>query len=200
MPFRLLLLLLVGTALARAMTVEAPAFPELVAAAEAVYRGHVTAVQARRVERPDGGGAMIKTFVTFAIDRAIKGAAGTEVVLEFLGGRVGDDILEISGVPQFTVGDREILFVQGNGRQFCPLVAVMHGRYRIVRDATTGRDYIARENGQPLTDVAEVAQPIHGAALALRSAPDAAPALTPAAFESLISAEVRAPTPQAQAR
>ncbi len=199
MPFRLFSLLLAFTALARAMTVEPPTFPDLVAGADAVYRGHVTAVQARRVARPDGGGAMIKTFVTFAIDHAIKGAAQTEIVLEFLGGRVGDDILEVSGVPQFSVGDREILFVQGNGRQFCPLVAVMHGRYRIVRDATTGHDTIARDNGQPLTAVAEVAQPFHGPA-ALRTPANLAPALTPAAFESLISAEVRTPTPQAQTR
>lgn len=197
MHLRAFLLFLGLTAVLRGTSVEPPTFPELVAVAEAVYRGHVTTVQARRVERP-GGGAMIKTYVTFAVDRALKGAEQAEVVLEFLGGQVGDDIMEVAGVPQFAVGDREFLFVQGNQRQFCPLVAVMHGRYRIARDAATGRDYIARDNRLPLTDVAEVARPMNDTLAAPRAATDIARALTPAAFESLISAEVHAPTAQAK--
>lgn len=196
--FILFFLLGLGTAL-RATSVEPPTFPQLVASADAVYRGQVTTVQARRVERP-GGGAMIKTYVTFAIDRALKGTEQAEVVLEFLGGQVGDDIMEVSGVPKFAVGDREFLFVQGNQRQFCPLVGVMHGRYRIARDAATGRDYIARDNRVPLNDVAEVARPMNDTLAAMRAAADVAHALTPTAFESLISAEVRAPTVQAQLR
>lgn len=193
MHLRACLLFLGLSALLRAMTVEPPTFPELVAGADAVYRGHVTAVQARRVARPDGG-AMIKTYVTFAIDRALKGATQAEIVLEFLGGRVGDDIMDVPGVPQFALGDREFLFVQGNQRQFCPLVGVMHGRYRIARDPTTGGDYVARNNGLPLANVADVARPMSDSPIAARAVTPTAGALTPAAFEALISAEVRTPT------
>lgn len=199
MHLRALLFFIGLTALARATTVEPPTFPELVAGADAVYRGRVTAVQGQRVARPDGG-SIIKTYVTFAIDRALKGTTQTEVVLEFLGGRVGDDIMTISGVPQFVLGDREFLFVQGNQRQFCPLVAVMHGRYRIDTDAATGREFVARNNGAPLIDVAEVVRPMSDPRVAASSAADKARALTPAAFETAISAEVRSPTVQAQLR
>ena len=205
MRFRLPTLLLCALAilapLARATSVIPPSFPELVSEADAIYRGRVSAVQAKRVERPDGNGSVIKTFVTFAIEKALKGAAQPEVVLEFLGGVLGDERLEVSGMPKFALGDREILFVQKNGVQFCPLVALMHGRYRVLRDESAGRDYVARDNGAPLTDTAEVELPmaqlpaqIAGASVSAARAR----ALAPAAFEASITAEAQHPTPRAR--
>lgn len=199
MHLRAVLFFLGLAALARATSVEPPTFPELVAGADAVYRGRVTAVQSQRATSP-AGASIIKTYVTFAIDRALKGTTQTEIVLEFLGGRVGDDVMTVSGVPQFVIGDREFLFVQGNQRQFCPLVAVMHGRYRIATDTATGREFVARNNGAPLTDVAEVVRPMSEHRVAASAPADKARALTPAAFETAISAEVRSPTVQAQLR
>lgn len=177
----------------RATSVVPPTFPELVAGADAIYRGHVTAVEARRVERPDGG-TVIKTFVTVGVDRALKGPDRAAVTLEFLGGTVGDESLVVSGMPKFAVGDREFVFVQKNGIQFCPLVAMMHGRYRVLRDANAGRDFVARDNGKPLTDTAEVGLPIASlpAPVAAAAAPSAAAgALTPAAFEASIVEQVQ---------
>jgi len=63
-------------------------------------------------------------------------------------------------VPEFRVGDEDILFVAGNGRDFYPLYAVMYGRYPVKRDKRTGREYVTRSNGVPLGDVAEVALPM----------------------------------------
>src|SRR5688500_13012359 len=96
----LLTLALVATPGARATSVIPPSFPELVAEAEAIYRGTVTGIEARRVARPDGG-SVIKTFVTFAVDRVLKGPGQSEVVLEFLGGTVGDESLAVTGMPKF---------------------------------------------------------------------------------------------------
>lgn len=190
------LLLLAVAALARATTVEPPSFAELVAEAESIYRGQVTAVQSRRVASPTGA-SIIKTFVTFAVERTLKGSAQPEVELEFLGGTVGEDSLEVAGVPQFTVGQREIVFVQKNGRQFCPLVRVMHGRYHVERESATGRDFVSRDNRELLTDVSEVALPIahHATAAAVRS--DTSRALSATTFESSIAREVQTPTPRA---
>jgi hypothetical protein len=198
MRLRHFVALLALAAFARATTVEPPSFPELVAEADAIYRGHVTSVQARRVEGA-GGGSTIKTFVTFAVERMLKGAEQPEVVLQFLGGTVGDDTLTVGGMPQFHVGQREIVFVQKNGAQFCPLVRVMHGRYHVETDAASGREFVARENHAPLTDVAQVQLPMSAAPIAaLRSTP--AQGLTPAAFESSILSEVRQPSPQEKIR
>jgi hypothetical protein len=184
-------LLLAG--LARATTVVPPTFPELVSEADAIYRGHVTGVEARHVARPDGS-AVIKTFVTVAVERTLKGTAQNDITLEFLGGRIGDETLQIAGTPQFNVGDYGILFVQGNGRQFAPLARFTHGRYRIEHDTTRGVDYVARENHAPLADVAEVEQSMAEGAGAAASPAAIARALTPAAFESRIVSEVTTPT------
>jgi hypothetical protein len=201
MQFRHLLLLLAVAAGVRATTVEPPTFSQLVAEADSIYRGHVTAVEARRVEGSSGA-AVIKTFVTFAIDKAIKGTEQPEVVLQFLGGTVGEDTLEVSGMPHFNVGDREILFVQKNGTQFCPLVRIMHGRYRLQHEAANGRDYVARENRAPLNDVSDVQLPLNDNALPLAAAraKDTSRALSPEDFETRIASEVHQPTRQLNPR
>jgi hypothetical protein len=176
----------------RATSVVPPSFSELVQDADAIYRGRVAAVQARRSPRPDGG-SVINTFVTLTVERVLKGPAQTEVTLEFLGGTVGDETLEVSGMPKFSVGAEEYVFVQKNGVQFCPLVAFTHGRYRIRRDETAARDFIARDNGDPLTETAQVQQPMTPLPAPVRAASMAeavSRALTPASFETRIAAEV----------
>ncbi len=187
MLLRLVLLLAVAAPVLRATSVVAPTFPELVAEAETIFRGRVTAVTARRVERPDAPGALIKTYVTFAVERVLKGRAGPTLTLEFLGGTVGEDRLEVSGMPVFGRGGHDLVFVQKNGVQFCPLVAMGHGRYRVERDATGTRDIIARDNGAPLTDPGEIALPLTAVPAPLRAAA-ATRALSVDAFETLIVA------------
>lgn len=186
-------LLLLLAPFAAATSVVPPTFSELVQEADAIYRARVTAVQARRVALADGSGSVIKTFVTLAIERVLKGAEQSEVTLEFLGGAVGDESLIVSGMPKFNLGAREIVFVQKNGVQFCPLVALAHGRYRILRDDATAAERLVRDNGVPLTSPADVELPLATLPAALRAASAAAnagSALTPAAFETSIRAEV----------
>jgi hypothetical protein len=188
------LLLLAFTSLGRATSVVPPSFPELVAEADAIYRGRVTAVQARRVERTDAEGSVIKTFVTIAIDRVLKGPERPEVTLEFLGGTVGEDTLTVVGMPKFSVGSREFVFVQKNGVQFCPLVAMTHGRYRVMRDEATAREHMARDNGAPLTSTADVELPLTALPEPVRAANAASAAdraLTPDAFETSIRSEMQ---------
>jgi hypothetical protein len=64
--------------------------------------------------------------------------------------------LEIAGVPKFNAGDREFLFVEGNGVQFCPLVGVFHGKFGVRKDEKTGRDILVMHNGKTLRDVTEI--------------------------------------------
>jgi hypothetical protein len=196
--FPALLLFLFAAVLARATSVEPPDFPALVRNADAIYRGYVTAVESRRVD-PPGGRPLIRTYVTFAVERTLKGAEHTEIVLDFLGGTVGDLTLEVSDMPVFTVGDHNLVFVQGNGRQFCPLVAVMHGRYRIEHDAAANRDIITRENHRPLNRGQDVVLPMSEPGSNRVAAPDLSRALTPAEFEIQILQQV-ASTPQARVK
>ena len=201
MRFRFPLLLLGALAMltpgVRATSVVPPTFPELVQEADAIYRGRVTSVEPRRVERPDGNGSVIKTFVTVTINKTLKGPAQKEIVLEFLGGTIGNESMTVSGMPKFNPGADEFVFVQKNGAQFCPLVAVMHGRYKVLRDETAAREFVARDNGAPLTDLAEVELPMNQLPAQVRAA-SVPRALSPAAFEAGIAAEVQRPTIRAK--
>lgn len=177
-----------------ATSVVPPTFAELVREADAIYRGQVVGTQVRRVALPDGNGSLIKTFVTFAVERVLKGSPTSEVVLEFLGGTLGDESLEVSGMPKFSAGAREIVFVQRNGVQFCPLVALTHGRYRVAREGGSGREHILRDNGRPLTAVAEVELPMTALPEPVRAAGAASAAslaLGRDAFETSIAEEAR---------
>jgi hypothetical protein len=78
-------------------------------------------------------------------------------------------------------------------------VRVGHGRYHVRRDAATGRDYIARDNGAPLGNLDEVALPLAGATTPLRQrAP--AEGLAPGDFENHIAATVAEQAAAAAAR
>jgi hypothetical protein len=201
MRLRLLACLFALAPLARATSVIPPSFPELVHEADGIYRGRVTDIQARRATAPDGT-AIIKTHVTFTIERTLKGPARRELTLDFLGGTIGDESMSVGGMPKFTLGSTEYVFVQRNGVQFCPLVAMGHGRYRLTRDNTSARDYIARDNGHPLTDLAEVALKLEdnlpAPVRAARAASARDRALSPDAFEAGITAEVRQPSRRPQ--
>jgi hypothetical protein len=181
--------LLLAAPAARAMSVVPPTFAELVAESESIVRGEVTAI--RSAHDDTSPGRPIRTYVTFRVARTLKGPApaADSVTLVFLGGTVGADSLEVAGMPRFTVGDREIVFVARNGRTFCPLIAAGHGRYRVLRDAATQRDYIARENRLPLESTAEVALSLDAPAVVARlKSPDRA--LSPEAFEASVVAAV----------
>ncbi len=187
-PLRLALACLALIGPARATTVIPPSFPELVAEAECIVRGTVTAVEARAVPTPRG--EAIHTFVTVAVEECLKGAAPRTLTLTLAGGTLGEKRAAIAGMPQFKAGDREILFVQGNGRQLCPLVGFFHGRYRVLTDATTGRDYVARSNGLPLTSIAEVGSSLPDPARLPAVARAASAGLTPAEFLAQVRTEL----------
>jgi hypothetical protein len=146
-----LLMLLVEV---RATTVAPTTFSEIVAQAEMIVTGRVLA---RRCEwKGLGSERRIVTVVTMEVQAAHKGTPPARMELIFLGGTVGDTTLEVAGVPQFQVGERSILFVEKNGRKFCPLAGIYHGKLTIERDARTGREILVRHNRRPLTDVREV--------------------------------------------
>lgn len=165
---------------AHATSVIAPTFPELVAEADCIVRGTVTAVEARAVATPRGH--TIHTLVTLTVDECAKGTAPRQLTLTLLGGAIGSKSAVVAGMPQFRVGDREILFVQGNGRQFCPMVGLYHGRYRVLTDEATGRDYVARDNRVPLTGTGDVGLPMLDPARVAAAVRSPSSALGPADF------------------
>jgi len=171
---------------ARATTVVPPTFAELVNGADYVVRARVKSIAYEKKERPSGP-PLIYTLVTLEVLETIAGTPPAEPVLRCLGGRDGEQELRVEGVPRFAVGNEDILFVRGNGRNFFPLYAVMHGRYPVKRDAA-GREYVARSNDVPLSDVAEVAAPMSegNAAVLQKKFKSKADAFTPESFAAKI--------------
>ena len=199
----------------RATSVTPPTFSALTARAETIVRAEVLSTRSELVER--AGSRAIFTYVTFRIDEILKGTLpatatppspastfataapptpANTLTLEFLGGTVGELSMDVAGIPSFARGQTDILFVEKNGAQICPLVAMMFGRYRVQRDAISGTEFITRDNGAPLTNLAEIALPFASPAVEARLAAARGSPLTAAAFTALIREEaVRIHTP-----
>lgn len=176
--------------LVRATSVIPPDFAQLVNESDYIVRAVVKSVTSEW--RGSEGHRHILTLVELDVREVIKGTPPQPLVLEMLGGRVGQDAMTIAGAPKFKVGDEDILFVEGNGRNAIPLFAIMHGRYPIMKEAGTGRQYMARGNHEPMQDTAEVALPIEGspATQILQQKGNTASALTPAQFVERIKTAV----------
>jgi hypothetical protein len=175
---------LVAIASSRATTVIPPDFNKLVSQADYIVRGVVKSVNSEM--STDGGRRHIITKVEINVSEVISGTPPQPLVLVMLGGTVGDETMFVAGAPKFKVGDEDILFIHGNGVQFTPLVAMMHGRYPILHDRATGRAYVARSNGAPLFNEQDVNQPMEAPVSAQTAAGAAALPLSPVDFVARI--------------
>ena len=187
----LTILALGGIAPVRATTVVPPEFQTLVNDSDYIVHAVTKSVSAEKRTSP--GGVTIVTHVELELIEVVAGTPPAKIVLELLGGRVGDETLSVEGMPRFHVGDEDILFVSGNGRTICPLYGMMHGRYSVQKDPATARRYVARSDGEPLRTTAQIASPIaeKGTAEPTRRAAAVAAALEPAEFIRQIRAAVR---------
>jgi hypothetical protein len=154
---KLNLLLLAGLILslhnARATSVIAPTFDQLVADAEVIFQGSVTDVKSQWAG--EGGQRHIVSYITFKVEDALKGKPGETYTIRMLGGTVDGESMGISDAPTFNVGDTQILFVENNGTQFIPLVGIMYGQFRVLKNES-GADVVTNNDGQPLKNVARL--------------------------------------------
>ncbi len=144
---------------ALATTVVPPEFPTLVNESDYIVHAIVRDVRSEKRER--NGNPRIVTLVELDIREVVAGHPPAVVVLELLGGRVGDEVMTVSGQPQFAPGDEEILFVKNNGRSISPLYGMMFGRYHVRTDPATGRRLVTRDSGEPLATPDAVATAMH---------------------------------------
>ncbi len=183
---------------ARATTVIPPTFDSLVDDAELVFRGRVIATKSDW--SGTGPKRRIATWVTFAVERTLRGEAEPTLTLEFAGGEVDGRRLDVAGWPRFAVGDHGVFFVENRRARLCPLKGVRHGRYRIVADPGTGREHVLRDDYSPLRMPAEVGRPLAAQSAApAAAAPGAGLALVQ--FESLVTARsAQVPVPDRSRR
>jgi len=85
---------------------------ELVSNADRIVLGRV--LFSESFERPDG---QLGTWHRIEVEREIRSDAPdeTEVIVETLGGRMGDIAMRVEGEPSFTVGERVLVFIRDGG-------------------------------------------------------------------------------------
>ncbi|AOS46150.1 hypothetical protein Verru16b_03247 [Lacunisphaera limnophila] len=193
---RLSLLLVVLTlpglfSLARGTTIIAPDFDQLVNSADYVVRATVKSVTSEWRQNPDNPRKpYIGTQVELEVLEVISGTPPSPLILDLVGGRIGDKQLVVDGAPRFEPGQESILFIQGNGRQIVPLVGMKHGHYPVRRDPRTGDNQVMRSGGKFLYHEAEVALPTAAASAAPARDPRARP-LNTSEFATRIRSHVK---------
>ena len=147
--FAVALSFLLSSQIVRATTVIQQSFSSLVQDAEVIVIGTVSAIETEW----DAQKKAPFTLVTFSDLEVLKGdESQTEITLHFLGGPTPDGlVMQIAGVPQFNVGERNVVFSVGNQYQAVPLVGMWQGVYRVVFDAERGIETIHNHAGQPVT-------------------------------------------------
>jgi hypothetical protein len=149
--------LLLAFTRAHATTVIQPTFEKLVGSSDYIVRAVVKSVDSEWRENPEQPGRRyIASKVTLDVREVIKGTPPNPLVLDLVGGRIGDQELVVDGAPKFQAGQENILFVRGNGTNFFPLTGMMHGFFPIRHDARTGRDQILRYDGRLLYNAGEL--------------------------------------------
>lgn len=107
---------------------------ELFKQSSLVFEGEVTEVRYKN-SAPDQGSPKGQpfTFVTYRVITPIRGQVGNMFTLRFWGGVSTDETyMSVGNIPDFDVGERDVLFVKRNSVLACPLAGCEAGRFRIV--------------------------------------------------------------------
>ena len=136
---------------ADATSVTKMTFSEVVASAEVIAVGVVSAIR----DTWDADLQLPFTEVTFSELEVLKGGVGgAELALRFLGGlSPGGEYFHVSGMPRFGLGDRVVVFSSDNGVTACPLVGWWQGYYRLLFDPAQETFTVADHVGRPVVAI-----------------------------------------------
>jgi hypothetical protein len=129
----------------------------LVAHGDLIFEGTLSEIRYRLTDKRTPDQPQVPyTFVTYQIEMVHKGTfAQPTITLVFIGGPAGPEgrMLRMHDAPLFSVGQRDLLFVNGNGHLLCPLAGCARGRFRIVdgRVYTESGNAVVRNTNGELT-------------------------------------------------
>jgi hypothetical protein len=110
--------------------------PELTEKAKQIVIGHVVNMQSEWTQDR----AKIFTYVTVQVEEYVKGTGNLEVTVKIPGGSVGDITLRVSDIPEFTVGEKVLLFLTDEYTDYCDLMGLFQGKYTIVENRVLEKD------------------------------------------------------------
>lgn len=130
--------------LASATTVERLDFKGLTAYATNVVVG---TIGGSTVERTADGG-LIVTKVEFTVEDQWKGTIDRKsITVTIPGGRIGNEVIEISGVPVLVRGESALLFLEKNPDGAYGVISFAQGSYKLGVEASTGETIATRDVG-----------------------------------------------------
>lgn len=136
--FAIVLVYVVLTARAGAVTVAPLSFDELVNESTAVVYGRVSDVRGQWSDDR----RRIDSFVTIEVFGRYKGSAGESLTFTVPGGQVGRYMNLVPGAPSFTRGDRAVLFLTARGPRLPITTGFTQGIYRVNVDSRTGTAFV----------------------------------------------------------
>jgi hypothetical protein len=149
--------LLLGASLAGATTLVKMGFPDLARGANHVVVGTVTGVEGEW----DANYQFIHTNVTLSVERSLRGAAPSVIVLHTPGGEVGGEGQIAEGAATFELGERVLVFVTTGEDGFPTVLGWTQGKSRIVTD-DDGVERLQGGSGNGLTIAGAVRELQHG--------------------------------------
>ncbi len=130
---------------ARGTTLVRLSLEQLSQASTDIVRGHVVSQESRW----NAEHTQIVTLTTIAVDQAMKGHPPTTLVIEQLGGTVGNIRARVAGTVHFLSQADYLLFLEPvteNPSRYLP-VGMMQGAYRVYRDAMTHEERVIQPQG-----------------------------------------------------
>jgi hypothetical protein len=82
----------------------------------------------------------IFTYVTVDVDGYIKGTGENTVTVKIPGGAIGDIRLRVSDIPEFSDGEKVVLFLTDKYPDHSNLLGLYQGKYTIVDDRVLEKD------------------------------------------------------------
>jgi hypothetical protein len=138
--------ILAGTAIPlNATSVRRLSFEELVQTSNAIVEGSVVDAHTYR----SGDGKLILTSYTINVQENLKGSSGSTLTVTTVGGRIGNTILHVAGMPVFQPGERAVLFLEKAGA-YTTIVGLNQGKFAISNGAVSNSsDGLSFPDGGP---------------------------------------------------
>lgn len=144
-----ILCILAGVSVSLGTTVERLSLDDLTIKASSIVRGRVLDVRSRW----DGERRFILTDAVIEVSEVWKGDASRIVTLTSVGGRVGDTILHVSGMPAFDTGEEAVVFVEKK-RAMNVVLGLSQGKLQVreneVRGNLDGLEFRDGRTGLPV--------------------------------------------------
>ena len=123
-------------------------FNQVVQGAELIFEGQILSKEVRLSPINDHP----FTYFLYQVIDVIKGSySNSTIELGFMGGELGDMVLEISDMRMPEVGERGIYFVETlREQQINPLYGWQQGHYLVITDQPTGQDFVIPVEQSPV--------------------------------------------------